>query len=180
MPSALQRVQGRGSEGLRTPLAAPSTQPWSCSAGSTAWGWTRHSRRILAHLEGCYMIYQMMQIRLELSYRCSCSIQWKEKINSLQTNHSISEHTCTDAFQVRSGQVTHWPSVPEWQLKTETLIKAISELGIEIFLFSLSTAGTVSFYFSLYIIPSLGQIWVTMRKALHKRLDSPTFYRLHR
>lgn len=93
-------------------------------------------------------------------------VQYKTKIennlpvNSLQTNESVSEDTCTDAFQVKSGQWMllgariGWLFVPERHLKTETLTNAISELRIEIFLFSLNTAGTVSYYFFFFLIVS--------------------------
>lgn len=49
-----------------------------------------------------------------------------------------------------------WLFVPERQLKTETLTNAISELRIETFIFSLNTAGTVSYYFFFSVVSSAG------------------------
>jgi len=51
---------------------------------------------------------------------------------------------------------TGWLFVPETQLKAETLKNAISELIIETFLFSLNTAGTISYYIFFYTISSAG------------------------
>lgn len=128
-------VHCRGSEGLR------AAQP-GAGQGVPEGAWLTCR---------CCRICQMMQRRLELSYPCSCSTQGKEEIISQQTpsRQTIpfqSTPALGDAFQVRSGQGTRWPSVPE------TLINATSKLGIEIFLFSLSTASSIFLLFFIYII----------------------------
>lgn len=78
MPSALQRLWGTES--------------------STAWGWPRRSRRSLAHLQ----VLQDLPDDAEKTWAFSSMlVQYPRKTgnnlpaNSLQTNHSISEHTCT-------------------------------------------------------------------------------------
>lgn len=73
-----------------------STQPLSCPAGSTVWGWTRHSRESGSPAglpqdlpDDADKAWKFLSMLVPYTMKRGNNLP----VNSLQTNYSISEHT---------------------------------------------------------------------------------------